>query len=236
MAQSFKVISRSLMTSSVVRFRKAGRADYYETLGISRLATQTQIKSAFYELSKKYHPDINPDDDVAHKLYTEITEAYQVLGNYYARKKYDMGTLSPDYGHTGNVHDTGSTQGREKVRQAGTMRKKAGPFRPEGMPTGATKLFNFEIYQDVHYANTIKRERRAKQKKYSRAETTREDQQVIYATKALFFSILALIGVALIAESFKSWEVLDIGSNESALYIKTRKSEEQEAKDQSSNH
>lgn len=52
--------------------------DYYKILGVSRNATKKEISKAFRKLSKKYHPDINKDED-APKKYSEIAEAYDVL-------------------------------------------------------------------------------------------------------------------------------------------------------------
>lgn len=51
---------------------------YYQTLGLNRNASLAQIKSAYYELSKKYHPDVNASDE-AHQRFIEINEAYEIL-------------------------------------------------------------------------------------------------------------------------------------------------------------
>ena len=56
----------------------AEKRDYYEVLGINRNASADEIKSAFRKLSKKYHPDLNPDDPTAEEKFKEINEAYQV--------------------------------------------------------------------------------------------------------------------------------------------------------------
>ncbi|HHW70858.1 MAG TPA: J domain-containing protein [Clostridiales bacterium] len=63
--------------------------DYYKILGVSRDATQDDIKRAYRKLAKKYHPDLNPNDKEAEKRFKEINEAYQVLGDEEKRKKYD---------------------------------------------------------------------------------------------------------------------------------------------------
>lgn len=61
---------------------------HYETLGISPNATHNEIKSAYYKLTLKYHPDKNKTES-AKSMFQEISNAYSVLGNYKLRKQYD---------------------------------------------------------------------------------------------------------------------------------------------------
>lgn len=64
--------------------------DYYQTLGVSRDASQDQIKKAYRKLAQKYHPDRNKDDPEAQSKFARINEAYEVLGDAEKRKKYDQ--------------------------------------------------------------------------------------------------------------------------------------------------
>ena len=56
----------------------AEKADYYEVLGISRDASASEVKKAYYKAAKKHHPDTNKGDDNAAKKFAEATEAYEV--------------------------------------------------------------------------------------------------------------------------------------------------------------
>ncbi len=63
--------------------------DYYDVLGVDKSASQTDIKSAYFKLAKKYHPDVNKEPDAAAK-FKEINEAYSCLGDEQKRKNYDQ--------------------------------------------------------------------------------------------------------------------------------------------------
>ena len=63
--------------------------DYYATLGVSRSATEKELKQAYRKLARKHHPDVNPNDKTAEARFKEINEAYEVLGDPEKRKKYD---------------------------------------------------------------------------------------------------------------------------------------------------
>ena len=71
--------------------------DYYDVLGVSRSASDADIKSAYRKLAKQYHPDKNQGDEKAADKFKEIGEAYAVLNDPEKRKLYDQ------YGHTGQV-------------------------------------------------------------------------------------------------------------------------------------
>lgn len=64
--------------------------DYYKILGISKTASEADIKKAYRKLARKYHPDLNPNDKAAEKKFKEINEANEVLSNSENRKKYDQ--------------------------------------------------------------------------------------------------------------------------------------------------
>lgn len=76
--------------------------DYYEILGLSKDASEKEIKSAYRKLAKKYHPDLNPGDEKAQEKFKEINEAYQVLSDKDKKQKYDTFGSSYDFQNGAN--------------------------------------------------------------------------------------------------------------------------------------
>lgn len=66
------------------------RFNHYKSLGLSPDATQSEIKSAYYKLSKIYHPDKNNGSEESTKKFRDITTAYEVLGKEDSRRMYDL--------------------------------------------------------------------------------------------------------------------------------------------------
>ena len=70
------------------------KRDYYDVLGVKRGATDGEIKAAYRQMARKYHPDVNKSPDAAGK-FREATAAYEVLSDAEKRKMYDR------FGHAG---------------------------------------------------------------------------------------------------------------------------------------
>jgi curved DNA-binding protein len=102
--------------------------DYYQVLGVAKTASDKEIKNAFRKLARKYHPDLNPNDEEAHNKFQQLNEANEVLSDTEKRKKYDQ------YGeHWQNSHIF------EQERQQGNQRR---GFNPGG----GGQAFDFESF------------------------------------------------------------------------------------------
>lgn len=92
------VVLKFLSPASLVKTRLQSRSfhstvprgkDYYKILNVPRTASQKEIKKAYYELAKKYHPDTNKGNTETQQKFAEVAEAYEVLGEESKRQQYD---------------------------------------------------------------------------------------------------------------------------------------------------
>ena len=130
------------------------KRDYYEVLGVSRTATEAEMKSAFRKLAMQYHPDRNPGDHEAEVKFKEINEAYQTLSDGQKRAAYDRyghaafangGAGGPGFGNDfsdfmSDIFDNFFGDARARQRS------------PGGRERGADMRFNLEISLDEAFA------------------------------------------------------------------------------------
>uniref|UniRef100_A0A7S3K7B5 J domain-containing protein n=1 Tax=Aureoumbra lagunensis TaxID=44058 RepID=A0A7S3K7B5_9STRA len=111
--------------------------DHYQTLGVAYSATRTEIRNAFLQKAKSFHPDINPGDSSAVKKFQNVAEAHSILSSEESKKKYDQ-----QIGNIPRVHFTGGTR---------TLRREQ-PLRAPRPATG-TKTFDYQTWNEWHYGD-----------------------------------------------------------------------------------
>lgn len=111
--------------------------DYYKVLGLEKNASPEDIKKAYRKLARKYHPDLNPDDEDAKRKFQEINEANEVLTDPEKRKKYDQ--YGENWRH-GEAYERAQQQGYRSGRQTGD------PF--EGFDFGYSGNYDTGEYSD----------------------------------------------------------------------------------------
>lgn len=149
------------------------KTGYYEILEVSPTATQAQIKTAYYKQSFIYHPDRNSGSEVATIRFSEINEAYTVLGSKALRKKYDQGLLSQsDLTATARPSSKDAT-GSTTKQQPQSRRSVVGQVYRGG-------IFDFDKFYKSHYNEQLQRRRdikdREKEMLKKKEEAVGDDQ------------------------------------------------------------
>ncbi len=143
------------------------KSAYYDILEVSPTATHTQIKTAYYKQSFIYHPDKNAGSEEAAFKFSQISEAYSVLGNKALRRKYDRGILS-QADLLGTIRPTG----RESPASGQQSRARHSPS------VGVTQqnIFDFDAFIRSHYGEQLKREQEIRQR---REEIIRKKKELV---------------------------------------------------------
>lgn len=134
--------------------------NHYDTLEVENNATQEEIKTAYYRLTKQFHPDVNKTEEAKGK-FRSVSEAYEILGNYKARKKYDRGIVARG--------TSTSTYKEEKEHPHMAFYKSRMDKYPKPVRTSDSKIYDFDAWTRAHYGQTLK-------KAINRRETNREAQ------------------------------------------------------------
>lgn len=169
------------------------RTAYYDILKVTPSATQSQIKTAYYKQSFIYHPDKNPMNEEATQRFSEISEAYSVLGSMGLRRKYDRGILSqsdvqgagrPSSKETMATGRGGSNPQQQNQRQ-GTSRRFSN--------IGGKPIFDFDAFYQAHYGEQLERERQMKARKERQAQKLEEDVRKWKTGKMLEMTVVMLM-------------------------------------------
>lgn len=81
----------NLLRKAELELKKSLRKDYYKVLGLTKTATDTEIKKAYRKLALQLHPDKNPDDEKAEARFKEVGEAYAILSDPQKKARFDSG-------------------------------------------------------------------------------------------------------------------------------------------------
>ncbi|KAI8051385.1 DnaJ domain-containing protein [Gilbertella persicaria] len=132
--------------------------DFYKILQLTERADKKSIKANYYKLSKKYHPDLNPNNKEAHKMFLEINEAYAVLGNEASKRKYDNdrhdGDGMTNASRWSRATNTSNTQAWQhfRNRRARSTGSASAKEQAERMRQGTQGGFNYSEHYNKHYA------------------------------------------------------------------------------------
>ncbi|XP_073845656.1 dnaJ homolog subfamily C member 30, mitochondrial-like [Musca autumnalis] len=185
---------RNILLVKYTRNISTGSVNYsthYDVLGISPKATQGEVKAAYYKLSMQYHPDKNQGSETAALKFREITQAYEILGNFRLRKLYDKGilhTAGPQYAQRANEapepDDATTRFYKSRFRKSKVADSK-----------GRTQMYDFDEWTRQHYGDSFERRRTAKEKYDYNKEREKDDllimQKEIVLLCIAIFSVLA---------------------------------------------
>lgn len=164
------------------------KTGYYEILEVSPTATQAQIKTAYYKQSFIYHPDRNSGSEEATTRFSEISEAYTVLGSKALRKKYDRGLLSQsDLTATARPSAGSTTQ-----RQPGSRRAVAVQDIRGG-------VFDFDTFYKSHYNEQLQKQRdiRVRKEEMLKKEQETKSEKQLGRMQEIGLGVLLVTGLCI---------------------------------------
>lgn len=175
------------------------RTAYYDILRVSPSATQSQVKTAYYKQSFVYHPDKNPGSKEASQRFSEISEAYTVLGNISLRKKYDRGILSQS-----DIQSAGRPSSKEPAsKPAAPQHQQAQQRARRFSQMGGKPMFDFDAFYRAHYGEQLQRERELRLYKKHMEEMQEKrrrrwrDQKIMEVAVTMILTMAGVIFVSL---------------------------------------
>lgn len=206
MLQNGQLLSR-LLARCLHTTNAQWQLSHYEALGIGKSSTQTEIKAAYYKLSMLYHPDRNKGSESAAKKFREITQAYEVLGNYRLRRLYDKGivhTAGPQ--HAQDVRDVGQDLEFEEDDAQTKFYKSRFKKSKVTDAAGRTPIYDFDEWSRAHYGKNFDR-RQAAQAKHERFVKQKETKRISVENDLVMFAFLfASIAVYLVFVAESSYD------------------------------
>ncbi|XP_061599214.1 dnaJ homolog subfamily C member 30, mitochondrial-like [Cololabis saira] len=168
------------------------KTGYYDVLEVSPSATHAQIKTAYYKQSFVFHPDKNAGSDDATTRFSEISEAYTVLGNKALRRKYDRGLLSLS-DLTATVRPSGrDPAGGSGRQQAESKRSVVGTDLREG-------VFDFDQFFKSHYSEQLQRDKDMRLRREENLKKQKENvgDQEMGRMSEIGVGVLMLFGIGI---------------------------------------
>lgn len=145
-------------------------ADYYSILGLTKQATQADIKSAFRKLAKEYHPDKNPNNPNAKELFNNILRAYETLTDPGKKRRYDL------------YHSTGSSV-QSATKPQGGRRQKEWTFTEE------------DIRKRQYYQQYYKQKQKSSQQTAPAGKSYNDYKYILYATPIAVCLLMLIISL-----------------------------------------
>lgn len=189
MFQHGSLLWRQLVLSRSLHLTLAQQMSHYDALGIGKGSTQNEIKAAYYRLSMQYHPDKNKGSESAAKKFREISQAYEILGNYRLRRLYDKGivhTAGSQYAQ--DIHDVAPEPVVEDDPETKFYKSRFQKSRVADAE-GRTPIYDFDEWSRSHYGKSFDR-RQAAQAKYDRIKVQKETNKMSSQTDLVLLSLL----------------------------------------------
>ena len=154
--------------------KKPTKKNYYRVLGVSPKATQAQIKTAFYKLSLKHHPDKHKGSEESHDRFQEISEAYNVLSDHEQRKLYDRELV---------------VDGQLRAEHAHAYYPPKSPKKPR------ESIYDFDEWTKAHYSKQLNQNQQARTQKAEDRVELNKPKMRIGSFRMIILGATVIVGV-----------------------------------------